>query len=183
MSKRMKWGVGCGLTAVILIILVCGGIITLGFLGYRWIMEEVDAFAAPFEEQGYVRVEGQLIEVNTEIVEPTLYLGQAVKIHTDTQNSIAIACQAAEVYGTVNGDLDFLGQVLMIKPGAVVTGNVNVKFAQSVIVEGTVEGEITGKFQTLSGSGAKPALENSEEEQPPYDSENEAPDETGEGGG
>jgi cytoskeletal protein CcmA (bactofilin family) len=57
--------------------------------------------------------------------------------------------QVAEIRGTVDGDIDFLGQVWEIKDNGIVKGNINSHGAQVIKVRGLVEGEITGSYQTL----------------------------------
>ncbi len=62
---------------------------------------------------------------------------------------MAIFAQVAEVYDTVEGDIDFFGQMLTIHPNAVVKGDIRVQGAQVVQVRGKVEGTITGSYSVL----------------------------------
>ncbi|MHC4446724.1 MAG: bactofilin family protein, partial [Planctomycetota bacterium] len=92
--------------------------------------------------------------------EPTVYTCQVFTLKADADADIAIMAQTAQIHGTVSGDLDFFGQLLMIRRGAVIKGDLNVKGAQVIDLLGRVEGEITGSYQTIrdqsSESGPAP---------------------------
>jgi len=49
----------------------------------------------------------------------------------------------------VTGNIEFYGQMLTVKPDAVVNGKINVKAAQMIDVQGTINGEVTGSYQVL----------------------------------
>ena len=59
--------------------------------------------------------------------------------------------------GTVNGDIDVMGQMIHIKKDAVVNGDIRAEWIQIIIIEGTVTGEVTGKFQVLDDRRANAA--------------------------
>ena len=60
-----------------------------------------------------------------------------------TEQLQAIIAQVAEVSGTINGDLAFFGQMLEVKPGAVITGDLIIHGAQQTSVpSGAVQGSI-----------------------------------------
>lgn len=145
LSTGAKIGIGCG-AAALLTVLACAGLI---YFGIRYVMDEADSFAREFEARGYSRVTGQVITVTQPVNQATTYVGQIVTFRAPVDTHVAVAAQTADVFSTINGDLDFYGQVLTIHPGAVITGDVRIKFAQAVSVAGTVEGEITGSFQTI----------------------------------
>lgn len=166
MSSGTKFLLGCGAAGFLAIAVVCGGLIFLGnkFLDFGRevvgeFMEQVDEFAGRFEDQGYHRVRGQVLEVTTEVRSPTVYTVQAFTLKADTQSDIAVIAQVAEIEGTVNGDLHFLGQVLTIHPDAVVTGNVYVEMAQVVEIDGTVEGEVIRSAKPVEEEAAAPSDE------------------------
>jgi hypothetical protein len=147
---------GCSPLAAVL--LGCGTIILFGLIaaiglgiwGYRWGMQQVDQFAAEYEAQGYERVTGQMIEVTSPVDKPQVYTAQLVTIRTDVNADLALMCQVVEIHGTVTGNIDFYGQVLTVKPNAAVHGNINVKAAQVIDVQGTLDGEVTGSYQVLN---------------------------------
>lgn len=145
MSTGAKVGIGCAVVSVLLIIVICAGLI---FGGY-WVVRQVTEFVEDFEQQGYTLVEGQSMNVTTPVTESTVYAGEHLMIDADVMGNLAIAVQSATINGRVEGDIDFIGQELVIGPDAVVTGDIRVKFGQVIIVHGTVEGEITGSYQTL----------------------------------
>lgn len=147
MSTGAKIGIGCGVTALLLI-LVCGGIT---WYAVRHFMGEARAFAADFESRGYVRQSAQVINISQPLNQPTVFLAQTVSINAPVDGSLAFGVQVAEINANVNGDIDFYGQILKISPGVVVTGDVRIKLAQAFDNKGTVQGQVTGNY-----SGARP---------------------------
>ncbi len=145
MSTGAKVGIGCAILGVLLLVLICAGLI---FGGY-WGVQQIIKFVEDFEQQGYTLVEGQRLNVTTPVTESTVYTGELLTIDADVTGNLAIAVQSATINGRVEGDIDFVGQELTIGPEAVVTGDVRVRFGQTVTVFGTVEGEISGMYQTL----------------------------------
>jgi len=141
-SVRRKWiwrfSIGC-LSLLILIIV-------LSLLGYYILTEKL---CPDFDDLGFhEKVEAQYIEVNETIGTPTFYLGQHVKILSDSKSDIAIMAQLAEIYGKIEGNVYFCGQLLTIQPIANIEGNLDVK-AQLINMYGEVNGEITGSYETL----------------------------------
>jgi len=159
---------GCSPLAIVLA--GCGTVLLLGiisivvvvFLGYRWTVQKADEFATKYEAKGYQHVSGQMIEENQPIDSPRVYTAQVVIIREDVEADIAIMSQSAEIHGTVHGDIDFLGQLLVIHPDAVVTGNIRVEMGQVIQIQGTVEGEVTGSWQVLNWPG-KPAPDDADD--------------------
>ncbi len=90
-----------------------------------------------------------MIDVPGPVNDPTVYTAQVVRVTGDVNADVAIMAQVVEIYGEVNGDIDFSGQVLHIREGAVIKGDIRVKTAQVVIVEGVVEGKISGSYGAL----------------------------------
>ena len=143
---------GCGIVCVVGLLL-CGG---SGFFGYRWLVRQAEDFVAPFEEQGYTRVSNSVIEVTAPVKEPHVYLGWVIQIREPVDADVALASLVTEIDSDVNGDIDFFGQILTIKPGAVVRGDIRVKGAQLIQIEGQHEGEVTGNYQQLIRPNAPP---------------------------
>jgi hypothetical protein len=144
---------GCGTIMLFGLITVVG----LGIWGYRWGMQQVNQFAAEYEAQGYERVTGQVIDVTSPVDKPQVYTAQLVTIRTDVNADLALMCQVVEIHGNVTGNIDFYGQVLTVKPNAVVNGNINVKGAQMIDVQGTINGEVTGSYQVLNWPNRPPS--------------------------
>jgi hypothetical protein len=140
---------GCG-GVMFVGLLVCGGLI---FVGTRWGMQQVNEFAQPFENQGYVRQSGQVIQVNQPVTEDTLYVCQVLTITADVDADIAAACQVLEIKANIHGDVDFFGQVLKQHPGSVIDGDLRVKAAQSVELDGEVKGKV---IRNYGGPGEPP---------------------------
>jgi len=86
--------------------------------------------------------------VTDEVTEPTVYLGQMVKIVGDCSDDIAIIAQMAQIHGEVAGTLYFRGQILTIEPGAHLQGDLDLK-CQVATIYGKVDGQITGQYGKL----------------------------------
>jgi hypothetical protein len=151
LSKGAKIGIGCGVAAGVMIVVVCAGVIVAAIWGFN----KVNAFAREFEQKGYVRVQGQVIEVTQPVSTPTVYTCQVVKIKSDVNADVAIMCQVAEVYSTIDGDVEFFGQSLTIRPEAVITGDLKVRGAQVVDIQGRVDGQVSGNYQAITRRPAK----------------------------
>jgi len=175
MSTGAKIGIGCGVAALLLI-LICGGLI---WYGIDYAIKEANKFAADFESRGYVRQSSQVIDVNQTLSQPTVFLAQTVRINAPVDASLAFAVQVAEINANVNGDIDFYGQILKINPGVVITGDVRVKGAQVVDNKGTVQGQVTGSYgnapRPKQPSQPTPPPPPSDAEQPATPDEQEAP--------
>ena len=141
--------IGCAGVGV-LGMLLCGG---LAFFGVRWGMQQMNAFAQEFEDQGYVKKAGQVIVVDQEISEKTVFVGQILTIQEEVDADIAVFCQVLEIKADIHGDVDFFGQVVKVHPGCVIDGDLRVRAAQVVEIDGEVKGEVTGSYQLKKGTG------------------------------
>jgi hypothetical protein len=145
MSTGAKWGVGCGIGCLTIVIILA----IAGFIGYKFAKGKLDEMQVELKQHGFETViQGQNMELRDDITEPAIYMGQIVKIMGDCHTDLAIMAQLAEIHGTVSGDVYFRGQVLTIQPNAIITGNLDLK-AQAVQKYGTVQGEITGIYQIM----------------------------------
>ena len=134
-------GIGC------LVILI--GLGVAGYVGYRFVKRQYVAVMERYEREGYKKVEGQLIEVTETITEPTIFVGQSVKIKKGSERGIAMLCQTAEIDGKIVGNVHFVGQMLTIHKDALLMRDLDVT-AQLVNQFGTIEGKITGVYQVLN---------------------------------
>lgn len=137
--------IGCGLFVVAGGVLSCIGVIGIGF----WGKGKLDEFAAPFEENGYERVTAQVAQVVDPVEKPTVYTVQILQIESEVDADLAIMAQVVEIKGTINGDIDFYGQILHVAPQGAVNGDIRVKGAQAIVIDGPLDGEISGDWQTL----------------------------------
>jgi len=90
-----------------------------------------------------------VIEVSQPVSKPTVYVAQVVKLNADADADLAVMAQVAEIAATVHGDIDFLGQTLVVKRNGVLHGDIRVQGAQVIDVKGIVDGKITGAYQIL----------------------------------
>ena len=147
LSSGAKWGIGCGSGCLVVVVVLA----VAGIVVYAFIKRQVGDWKEEFAALGFEHVEtGQQVTVSQPVTIPTLYLAQGVKITSEVATNVAIIAQMAEVYGRVDGDLYFRGQMLMIGPEAVIEGDVDLA-AQSVVLEGEVKGEVRGTYQSLQG--------------------------------
>jgi hypothetical protein len=94
-----------------------------------------------------------MLEVRKPVHRMTLYTCQGIEIDTDIRADIVIISQLATIKGTVHGNVEFYGQMLQIDKDGVVKGNVHTKVAQGVIVDGTIEGHLSGGYQGVQNNG------------------------------
>jgi hypothetical protein len=145
MSTGAKWGTGCGIGCLTVIIIIA----VVAFIGFRLAKGKLDEVTLEMKEFGFENVvQQQMIEVKDEITEPTLYVGQMVKIIGDCSTNLAIVAQMAEIHGNVAGKVYFRGQMLTIQPEAELLNGLDVK-AQVVQKYGKIHGEITGEGYAL----------------------------------
>lgn len=182
MSGGAKVAIGCGAAAFLVVALLCGGFLFVGYLAIdkadelvqqvekaagkaiEELQKQVDTFAARFEAEGYQRVTGQVVEIDSDIEHPTVYTVQVFTLNADSAGSLAVMAQAAEINGTINGDLHFYGQSLTIRKEAVITGNLYVRFAQAINNQGTVKGDIVEDDRLDLDATATPEETSAEEE-------------------
>ncbi|MBC8350770.1 MAG: hypothetical protein H8E66_02205 [Planctomycetes bacterium] len=117
--------------------------------GYRFRSPEADEFASEYVRKGYRRIEQQRIVVNRTVAAPTVFLGQGVELYANVHAEVAIVAQSVELYGLVRGPLTVRAQVIRIHPDAVIQGNLHVESAQSIWIDGRVEGAIIGEYGNI----------------------------------
>ena len=151
MSTGAKWGLGCGVGCLVIVILVAVG----GFVGYRVIKGKIAGTVTELKNLGFAKVEtGPQFVVTTDITEPTLYVAQMVKITGNCTTNLAIVAQMAEIHGRVDGKVYFRGQILVVQPNAELRGGLDVQ-AQVIQKFGRIDGAITGVYQALDDKSKK----------------------------
>lgn len=90
------------------------------------------------------------MHITEDIDEKHVYKCQLLKLQGNVNNDIAIVAQVAEIYGEVKGSIHFMGQQLSIKSPAHVHGNLELRWSQQVVVEGRLDGEVRGTYQTMT---------------------------------
>ena len=138
-------GIGC------LVILIALGV--AAYVGVRFAKRQYQAVMERYEREGYKKVEGQIIEVAETVSEPTIFVGQIVRIKKGSERGMALLCQSGEIDGKVVGNVHFVGQMLTIHKGAELMRDLEVT-AQVVNLFGKVDGKITGVYQTLNNQSS-----------------------------
>ena len=145
MSTGAKWGLGCGIGCLTVIIVISIGL----FITVKFVKDKIDETASELEQLGFENVvKGQALEIGNKIIKPTLYMGQVVKIMADCSTDLAVMAQVCEIHGKVDGKVYFRGQVLIIQPHAELKNGLDI-VAQVLQKYGKIEGEITGDYQTV----------------------------------
>lgn len=85
------------------------------------------------------------------ISDDTLIEIQILDLTSDAKSNLALLAQTATLRGEVKGNVDFFGQTFTLEKDAVVHGDLNLGFAQKVIILGKVDGKLTGGYQSLVG--------------------------------
>lgn len=143
-STGTKVLITCGIGCAVLVVIV----VIAGLVGFGFVKKHLEKWTAEFEDRGFKKVTAQELTITNDVTEPTLFVGQMVKITGNADTDVAIIAQMAEIHGTISGKLYFRGQMLVIKRAAELQQGLDVK-AQIVTIEGKVSGEITGKYQQL----------------------------------
>jgi len=136
----LGWSIGC------LIVLVVSGI--LAFVGVRFVREQYDAVMARFEREGYQRVEQRVIDLDSRVGEPTIFIGESVTIRHGSDRAMAIVAATAEIDGDILGNVHFYGGELTVLPTARLRRDLHLKCV-SATVRGRIDGEITGVYGSL----------------------------------
>lgn len=116
---------------------------------------DVDEIMRQYEQRGYVRVMGEAIVETEPVVGHRLYACRNLELRSDSQADLAIIAQSATIAGVVNGNLDFLGQSLVIEKNAVIKGDVRSRIAQLITVKGRIEGSLSGDYQALNAAASQ----------------------------
>lgn len=112
---------------------------------------QVEKFARHFESKGYRRIVSQVLKIEDPITEPTIFFGQRIEIDAGANADIVLIGQRASISSTVVGNVEFIGQVLTVKKGGSIDGDLNslMKDEESIFRprlknEGKVTGNISG---------------------------------------
>ena len=149
LAQPKSSGGGCLKAAGIGCLVIVIGLGVLGYVGYRFVKRQYTAVMERYEREGYKKVEGQFIEITDTIADPTIFVGQEIKIRKGSERGIALLCQSGTISGKVVGNVHFIGQTLTIDKDALLMRDLDVT-AQTVNQFGTIEGKITGVYQTLN---------------------------------
>ncbi|MBL1218878.1 MAG: hypothetical protein D8M59_15470 [Planctomycetes bacterium] len=174
MSSGAKWAIGCGLAAVVAIVLVCGGVLWIGYAGWNRTVGKYTAM-------GYELVMQEAVTITTQLDKDTVYLTQAFSLEATSNGNIAVLGETADIHATVNGDVHFFGDTITIHPDAVITGELEV-FCKRLVLQGQVLGPITGEYaekvdERTAETDQTPA------ETPPSDNSSGDRGDAGDGGG
>jgi hypothetical protein len=134
-------GIGC------LAILIALGV--AAYVGVRFAKRQYQAVMQRYEREGYKKVEGQIIEVTEPVSEPTIFIGQVVRVKNGSDRGMVLLCQSGEIDGKIVGNVHFVGQMLTVHKGAELMRDLEVT-AQVVNLFGKVDGKITGVYQALN---------------------------------
>lgn len=126
---------------VILVLLLCAA-------GGWFAWKEYETVMQRFERAGYTNVIGQFIVVDKPVEQPTIFIGQTVKINSGSRRGIAFLCQSAEIHGEVVGNVHFKGMDLTVHEDAWLQQDLDM-FGLNLNLFGSIKGKITGRYQAL----------------------------------
>ena len=153
-GKTVAKGCGCGCLALI----IAAGI-TIGG-GTYWVKSKIDEFTQEFVDRGMKPGQsGQVITITEPPTEPTYYIGQVVRLNTDTDVEIGILAQTAELNGVASEKVYFRGQVVQIKQDGHLKKGLDVKCQVVQNVGGNVEGGLTGPAQVVQPASLRESPE------------------------
>lgn len=148
-AKKKGGCLGCflGCLGVIVVgILVIGG---CSYVGYKELMKKSASAVAEFKSQGFDEQKDSMITVDSSIQGKKLLNADYMAVVTSGSDSdLAIVTFVGIVEAKIQGNLFFRGGVLVIAPGAVILGDVDVD-CYNVIVQGYVQGQVKGNYKQL----------------------------------
>ena len=145
MGTGAKVAIGCGSGCLGVVLLAVIGVV----VGTLYVKKIISKYETELKSHGFETVvSAQMLNIIEPITEPTLFKAQSVRIISDCSTNLAVLAQVCEIDGTIEGSLYFRGQILTINPGGKVLGGINAQ-AQLVQNNGTVVGEVTGKFKLI----------------------------------
>ncbi len=92
---------------------------------------------------GDLSMMGEKLEVNGTIEGDVVFLGARLRNIGTINGDLRFTGERCRIEGTVTGDVDFTGEELIIAPGGLVQGNLEM-LGDTFTNEGTVEGSING---------------------------------------
>ena len=150
--RPAKKSSGC-LTALSIVSLVVGIVLVAGLCVVPWSFSGWSNSTDPayeYTQRGYRRVVNMMVNESGTINEDRVYTCNLASFSGDIDANLAVIGNSCEIEGFVNGDLDFIGNMLTIGPDAVIKGDLNVKLANFVNIHGRVEGDINGTVNFMN---------------------------------
>ena len=144
---------GSGFLTVLAVFMGVGLLLIVGLCGTYWIFSGWANSNDPINEytqRGYRLVLSTMVDESGAIDEDRVYTCNIARFSGEIDANLAVFGNSCEIDGFVNGDLDFIGNVLTIGPDAVIKGDLNVKMANFVNIHGRVEGSINGTVNFMN---------------------------------
>lgn len=161
-GKTVAKGCGCGCLALI----IAAGIMIGG--GTYWVKSKIDEYTQEFVDRGMKPGQsGQVITITEAPTEPTYYIGQVVRINTDTDVEIGILAQTAELNGVASEKIYFRGQVVQVKQDGHLKKGLDVICQVVQSVGGKVDGGVTGPAQVVQPESLRGSAQSSESSEEP----------------
>ena len=130
-------------------VLGCG---FLGFFLFRTAVSQLNNLGGEYIERGFEQRIGQMVAVETPLSKPTVLIVKWSPSSTSS-NRPRHHCAAWDVKANIIGNVDFKGQSLIVRPNAIIDGDLNIIAAQVVDIQGKVLGKISGSYQSLKYEG------------------------------
>ncbi len=174
-ESKSSRGIGSWLLWVVLALIGLAALLAVGgWAGFRYFAGRAEGHVEQFEAKGYKKFGARQSIVDEDFDEKRVYYGEYCRIRGDCSTDLALVSQVAEVHGKVDGDLFFWGQTLLLKRDAVITGNLDAPWAQFIVIDGRVDGEISGFYQMIIDSEG-PKSSGQKYVRPPADGPTEKP--------
>ena len=126
---------------------IIGTIVIVTLLPMIQAWQAVNAFEQTATDAGFTLRQAVSLIVDEPVNEPTYLRGfESVAVNDGATAELAIASTHATLSGTFTQTVAFMGKDLVILPGAVIEGDLQIAAAKSVTIRGTVHGEILGNF-------------------------------------
>ena len=108
---------------------------------------------AKYEDKGYKVVESDAVEITASVPQKTLFLCDQFSLNVDTQADIVVLSRNAVLKRKLKGNLVFAGQKLIVASQGSVEGEVESLSANTIVIQGKINGKLFGNFRRLNGEG------------------------------
>lgn len=129
----------CGCGCLVLVILT--GLAIFGIV--RLVQHQLRDVTALIESEGYTPVISQAIDITSTVADPTVFVGQTVRIRAGSLRGIAVVGQTVELDGSFEGNVRVYAQALTIAEGAVLKKDLHA-VTQTSDIRGQILGQVTG---------------------------------------
>jgi len=124
--------------------------------GKKIVIEPARSRSSGKPGDGFQEISGHVINMDKPIEGPTRFRCHTLEIEAGAMADIDVEAHVALLSGPIDGRVTFFGHHLAIAEGAVLTGDLTIRRAHTVEIEGQVQGEINGRENCFAFQDLRP---------------------------